>query len=25
MSKLRRRLGEPPVIQTVTGTGYVIP
>src|SRR6516164_6989964 len=25
MSKLRRRLGEPPVIQTVTGAGYVIP
>jgi DNA-binding response OmpR family regulator len=25
MSKLRRRLGEPPVIQTVTGTGYRIP
>jgi DNA-binding response OmpR family regulator len=25
MSKLRRRLGEPPVIQTVTGTGYQIP
>ena len=25
MSKLRRRLGDPPLIQTVTGTGYRIP
>jgi len=25
MSKLRRRLGDPPLIQTVTGTGYQIP
>ena len=25
MSKLRRRLGEPPVIQTVVGTGYQLP
>ena len=25
MSKLRRRLGEPPVIQTLVGEGYRIP
>ena len=25
VSRLRRKLGEPPVIETVTGTGYRIP
>jgi DNA-binding response OmpR family regulator len=25
MARLRRKLGEPPLIETVTGSGYRIP